>query len=73
MPEVKYRPREILKIHQIPFNSWFFNTDGVGGELYNDFLKAHKMTQVQDTKNCFERMRYAIEQEHLNNWNGRRL
>ncbi|WP_371440233.1 hypothetical protein [Candidatus Coxiella mudrowiae] len=31
------------------------------------------MTQVQDTKNCLERMCYAIEQEHLNNWNGRRL
>ena len=28
MLEVKYRPQETLNNYQVPFNSWFFDTDG---------------------------------------------
>ncbi|WP_048815763.1 glycoside hydrolase [Coxiella burnetii] len=64
MPEVKYRLQETLSNYQVPFNSWFFDTDGAG-ELYNDFSKAHRMTQAQDAINRLQRMRYAAEHRHL--------
>ncbi|WP_425278270.1 glycoside hydrolase [Coxiella endosymbiont of Ornithodoros amblus] len=36
--------------YQVPFNSWFFDTDWTG-KLYNEFSKAHCMTQAQDAIN----------------------
>ncbi len=64
MPEVKYRLKQTIVDDNIPFNSWFFDTDGTG-MLYHDFSPSHPMTKAQDAQNRLKRMAYAANTYHL--------
>lgn len=55
-PDVKERFTGIMQ-NQIPFNSWFLDTDAAG-EIYNDYSPDHLTTQSEDVAGRLERMDY---------------
>ncbi len=64
MPEEKYRLTQTLKFYKVPFNSWFFDTDGAG-DLHDDFSPNHLTTQAQDAQYRIKRMNYAATHYRL--------
>ena len=61
MPSVKNRVSKIMN-NNIPFNSWFLDTDGTG-EVYDDYSKNHITTKEQDINARIERIEY-LEKEY---------
>ncbi|MFF2878540.1 glycoside hydrolase [Gottfriedia sp. NPDC057991] len=63
LPSVKQRVGAILQ-SGIDFNTWFIDCDATG-EIYDDYTKAHPITQKQDLAARLNRMNYIATKKNM--------